>query len=141
MIWRGRALWAALLALPMSAAAQDCAPLAAQRVDYTAITPLTAGAECREVLTLSEGRQLHCHWPHTYRAASAQAQFDALVALTTDCLGAGALEPQDLAVNHPDFYDLRQFSDAAGGVSISLKDKGALQQTYVFMRFSPPSTH
>ncbi len=138
MRW-GRVLCALLPALPVPALAQDCAALDSLRGDYEHAPAFIADADCRTILTLDAGTQLHCNWPHPYRADTAQAQFDALIALTTGCLGAGAVQPQDLAVNHPDFYDLRQFSDALGEVAISLKDKGALDQTYVFMRFSPPT--
>ena len=37
-------------------------------------------------------------------------------------------------VNHPDSYDLRQYAWEGGVVSLSLKDKGALGATMVFLR-------
>ena len=52
----------------------------------------------------------------------------------TSCFGAGAVVSSDTGVNHPDTYDLQMFRTVAGTVSVSLKDKGALQQTYVFLR-------
>jgi hypothetical protein len=40
----------------------------------------------------------------------------------------------DQSVNHPDAYDLRLFRLDGAEFAVSLKDKGALQQTLVFLR-------
>jgi len=50
------------------------------------------------------------------------------------CLGPDAKETTDQIVNHPDAYDLREFELDGSTYAVSLKDKGALQQTYVFLR-------
>ena len=138
MRW-GRAATVILVALATPTLADICDDLTALRADPSATAPLIAAADCATVLTLGEGRSLNCNWAHPFRSTSASDQFTALVASVSACLGASAEMPRDLIVNHPDSYDLRQFTDAQGTVAISLKDKGALQQPLVFMRFSPPS--
>lgn len=129
--------WAGVVLLAASPVSADvCADLSALRVDFSHQMALLETAECRPVLTQTEGTQLHCNWPFAYRDVAAQARFDALVETVGKCLGTKSALPADLAVNHPDFYDLRQFGDAQGVVAVSIKDKGALQQTYVFLRIS-----
>ena len=43
---------------------------------------------------------------------------------------------EDLDVNHPDFYDLKTYTKMETSLAVSLKDKAALDQTYVFLRVS-----
>lgn len=131
---QGRATVAVFLALAAPALADTCDDLNALRADQAASVPLIAQADCATVLTLGAGAALHCNWAHPFRAASAQDQFDELVAQVSACMGPATEKPRDLAVNHPDSYDLRQYSDDQGSIAISLKDKGALQQTLVFLR-------
>lgn len=44
---------------------------------------------------------------------------------------------RDRGVNHPDFYDAWTFSFSGGALSLSLKDKSALGQSFVVMRRLP----
>jgi hypothetical protein len=85
---------------------------------------------------LSGQRGVFCAWQFTYRAGAATAAFQALLDETAKCLGPAAGPIRDQAVNHPDFYDLRRFLVLDAEIGISIKDKAALQQTYVFLRIS-----
>ena len=40
-------------------------------------------------------------------------------------------------VNHPDSYDLHEWRTPSGTYAISVKDKGALNRTLVFLRYAP----
>ena len=40
----------------------------------------------------------------------------------------------DQSVNHPDYYALRRYETAQADVSVSVKDKSALGNTFVFIR-------
>lgn len=88
-------------------------------------------AGCVVSLNLDGGRSLHCIWRFDYRAADAKKAFEILVAKVAAC--GDAAEQLDQGVNHPDSYDLRQFTLQDRGFAVSLKDKGALQQTLVFL--------
>ena len=58
--------------------------------------------------------------------------FEDFLHRVSDC-GAPIVQTGPL-VSHPDSYHLRQFQVDEKTVSVSLKDKGALAQTYVFLR-------
>ncbi len=73
-------------------------------------------------------------WQFDYRAAEAEVAFNALLDQMRRCAPEAGTEDQ--GVNHPDFYDLRLFRVEGREVGVSLKDKGALQQTLVFLTVS-----
>lgn len=91
-------------------------------------------AQCQNALMLGGGVQVHCGWTFDYRAIDAQTAFEQTIAAVTSCLGPSARVTPDQDVNHPDFYDLQTFTTEDNTISVSLKDKGALQQTLVFVR-------
>ncbi|MEP0990931.1 MAG: hypothetical protein ABJG73_15220 [Tateyamaria sp.] len=93
---------------------------------------------CTRSLMLDGGTQLHCGWSFTYRASAASEAFEGLVEAVTQCLGDGAVVTTDLNVNHPDFYDLQTFRAGGQEIGVSLKDKAALSETYVFLRVTLP---
>lgn len=99
--------------------------------------PDGAVGQCATSLDLSGARALNCAWPYAFRTGDAQAAFLVARAALQSCLGAEVAETRDQGVNHPDFYDLRLFRTGQGEVGLSLKDKGALQRTYVFVRIAP----
>lgn len=109
------------------------------RVTDAAELSLPGGAvgACTTSLDLSGARALNCAWAFAFRDGTAQAAFERALTALQACPKAGAGAARDQGVNHPDFYDLRLFQSAAGEVGLSLKDKGALQQTYVFLRIAP----
>ncbi len=96
-----------------------------------------AQATCRTALSLEGTQSLHCGWGFDYRAPAAQAQFDAGLAALSDCLGEDAAVQPDQMVNHPDFYDQRVYTTPSGELGLSLKDKAALGQSFVFLRIAP----
>ena len=75
-----------------------------------------------------------CTWEFAYRSAQADAAFDAVTRSLQDCFGAQAQIGKDQGVNHPDFYDSRQIRLEDVQMSVSIKDKSALDRTYVFLR-------
>ncbi len=76
-----------------------------------------------------------CQWRFEYRALEAHTLFEKIGAALEACLGPEAT--QDAPVNHPDSYDLRVFSAKDGAVYLSIKDKAALDATFVFLRRGP----
>ena len=95
---------------------------------------LSTQTKCTTSLSQTGARAVNCAWPFAYRSDEAQAAFDGILSEVRKCLGADAIVSRDQGVNHPDFYDLREFRFQRGEVGVSIKDKGALQQTYVFLR-------
>ncbi|WP_299196364.1 hypothetical protein [uncultured Tateyamaria sp.] len=111
-----------------------CADLTARTTTEIALPDGTPGT-CSTSLDLSGAQAINCRWPFDYRADAATAAFTALLNATTQCLNTDGVTDQ--GVNHPDSYDLRIFQTEAAQISVSIKDKGALQQTYVFLRIAP----
>lgn len=95
-------------------------------------------AKCQTSLMLGGGSQVHCGWSFEYRAPAAQDAFAQTIVAVTNCLGPDTRATPDQDVNHPDFYDLQTFKADERIISVSLKDKGALEQTLVFVRIERP---
>lgn len=91
-------------------------------------------AACRPSLAMDGVRHMHCVLEFPYRSQAATDAFDALNGNLAACLGPSAVQNTDQSVNHPDAYDLREFDLGGRGYAVSIKDKGALQQTLVFVR-------
>jgi hypothetical protein len=96
-------------------------------------------AACTRSRDLSGASSANCAWPHAYRSAEATALFDGLLNAVANCADQDIAPTIDQAVNHPDFYDLRIFTMNNVEVGLSIKDKGGLQKTYVFLRVTPAS--
>lgn len=131
-----------LLGVGTAAQADLCADIRA--LDASSQEPVleltTAGPppKCTRSLMLSGGVQLHCGWAFAYRASEAKDAFEGLIAEVTECFGDDARVTSDLDVNHPDFYDLQTFQLGGQEIGVSLKDKAALAETYVFLRVTLP---
>jgi hypothetical protein len=95
-----------------------------------------AQVDCAPSRGLGGTVALHCAWPFEYRSMQALDAFDYLLGQVAAC--ANPIAADLSSVSHPDSYDLRQFSSGMGVISVSLKDKGALNQTYVFLRVERP---
>jgi len=142
------AVIAGLVAVGVPALAADCAALDRwiMQTDVGAVEPFAlasiSGADidgkCGTSLALSGARSVHCAWPFAYRAQAATQTFVQVSELLSRCLDADSPASDDQIVNHPDSYDLRVFVTDQVTVSVSLKDKGALQQTFVFLRAERP---
>jgi len=101
----------------------------------TAMPPMLPGAEdCTMSQSLSGAKVYHCAWKFAYRAVGAYGTFDAYKQSFQECFGDRAHLSRDQSVNHPDFYDLHQYQLDQVNVTLSIKDKSALQSTYVFVR-------
>ena len=118
---------------------QHIRALDGQSRDITLVLPTTGtSAKCTRSLVLSGGSQVHCGWAFAYRASEATLAFQYLVSTVSACPGAAAHVTADLDVNHPDFYDLQTFRLGGQEIGVSLKDKAALSETYVFLRVAVP---
>lgn len=137
---------AVCIALTMSAgsacASVLCEEMRALKADASDLQMTLPGsdatANCTRSLVLAGGTQVHCGWAFSYRAPEATRAFERLVASVGDCLGDSAAVTADLDVNHPDFYDLQTFQLGGQEIGVSLKDKAALSETYVFLRITLP---
>lgn len=90
-------------------------------------------ASCSTSVTLGGGKSWDCHWRFDYRSEAALRTFKDLAALLDLC-ASGPVSVEHSSVNHPDSFD--QISGTAFGrqISVSLKDKGGLGQSLVFLR-------
>lgn len=95
-----------------------------------------AQVDCAPSRGLGGTVSLHCAWPFKYRSMQSLDAFESLLGQVAAC--ANPIAADTSSVNHPNSYDLRQFSSGVGVISVPLKDKGALNQTYVFLRVERP---
>ena len=95
---------------------------------------LPGAEDCALARSLSGAQIYHCAWIFAYRTSGAYGTFEAYNQSFQECFGSRAQLSNDQRVNHPDFYDLRQFQLDQVNVTLSIKDKSALQSTYVFVR-------
>ena len=98
------------------------------------VTLALAGASYCLVTKRSKRSFYRCGWEFPYRAQQAYDTFDELVRGVNDCIGRQATLHSDQSVNHPDYYALRRYETEQADVSVSVKDKGALGSTFVFIR-------
>lgn len=98
------------------------------------VTLKLADAENCQVTRRSRQSWYQCAWDFPRRAPAASERFDGLVQAMTLCFGERARLYEDQSVNHPDSYSLRGFELPQAEVSVSIKDKGALEKTFVFLR-------
>lgn len=78
-----------------------------------------------------------CRWEFDFRSRQAVLKFKDTVSSVLSCNEGTHQVQQDKPVNHPDTYSLRIIKTPKASVRISLKDKGALQKTYVFLQVIP----
>jgi len=95
-------------------------------------------ANCTHSRGLKGVSSLHCAQEFAYRSTDAKTAFGNLLEKVSLC--TIAISRDDQLVSHPDSYDLRQFQLGSGTVSVSLKDKASLAETYLFLRVSQPGT-
>lgn len=100
---------------------------------YTTTLVLDGASSCHVTKTSSRNWYL-CGWEFPYRAQRAYDMFDELVAKMNDCIAGRATLHSDRNVNHPDFYSLRRYEMEQANVTVSVKDKAALGNTFVFIR-------
>ena len=101
--------------------------------DRLATRVLPGATYCR-VNPSSRSSAYYCAWAFPYRAELAGETFNSLARDVEDCIGTGATAQGAQSVNHPDTYDVRRFQTEEADVSVAIKDKVALDATYVFLR-------
>ena len=97
----------------------------------------TSQASCSFSLDTLGMKSANCNWAFSYRSAEATGAFQGMLAELSVCADMASGIETDQSVNHPDFYDLRLMRIAGGEMGLSIKDKAAIQQTYVFLRLTP----
>jgi len=95
--------------------------------------PLTGAERCTLTQTLSGARAFHCAWKYPLRAPASNAAFNAFNETISACLIGSTEAFEDRGVNHPDSYRQHKHTTQDLVVSVSIKDKSALQATYVFV--------
>lgn len=95
--------------------------------------PTLEGRNCDLVRSGDGLDQYFCALEFEFRSPAATAVYDDYVAEVRACFGAKEV-PIGPAVNHPDSYHQTVFAVDGRHISVALKDKGALQKTYVFVR-------
>lgn len=115
------------------AIASDCRPFTAiQTFSKTAASP--SGATCSTYLGTQAVPGTSCYWEFPRRDALADGLAGKLWTDLQSCL-PGLQLVEDKQVNHPDSYFLRQWKSSTGLFAISVKDKSALNRSFVFLRF------
>ncbi|WP_136660807.1 hypothetical protein [Nitratireductor sp. XY-223] len=114
-------------------AGQSCEQFAALE-SYTSAEIAPRGATCGTFLSQSAKTGVSCYWAFPYRDGSAERMADSLWALLQNCRPGTQLAP-DWPVNHPDSFQLREWSAEGAIYRVSLKDKAGQQRTLVFLAF------
>lgn len=96
--------------------------------------PVVGDTTCDRVVSADGNDQYFCALEYEFRARAARQMYEELAKELTHCFGTDAVVPSGPAVNHPDSYDQTVVAVEGRQVSVALKDKGALQKTYVFVR-------
>lgn len=76
----------------------------------------------------------YCYAIFDYRSPKARDAFERLNTNLSTCFTVQAQDGTGSIVNHPDSFDQHQFCAPGALLSLSLKDKGNLNQTLVFLR-------
>ena len=100
-----------------------------------AIVPSLRGETCAKIV--SDTDVFLCSFEFAFRSGASKALYDEFVQELMVCHGGDEYVEwtEGVPVNHPDSYEQTTFEHYEGlQVSGALKDKGALQKTYVFVR-------
>ena len=98
------------------------------------VTLSLAGASHCSVTSKSKRNWYHCTWEFPHRAEQAYETFEEIAGKLNACIGGRATLHSDRSVNHPDYYASRRYELKRADISVSVKDKGALGSTFVFVR-------
>lgn len=104
--------------------------------DTNAMAAKLSADRCSQALATGGQTLVVCQWGFDFRAPAATAFYEALLAEAKSCLASQAPKG-DQPVNHPDSFFLAEFETPQARLSVSLKDKGALQQSFVFLSSAP----
>lgn len=97
------------------------------------VVPVLRGLPC-DLIQSTDGAQYFCALEFPFRSDGARDTYAKYVAAMRGCFKGVVETAVRLGVNHPDSYDQTVFDVQGRQISIALKDKGALQKTYVFVR-------
>ena len=95
---------------------------------------LPGGANCGRSVGLTGSVNRHCSWSFPFRSEQAQLFFDDLDSSLSSCGDTDNNRDSEKPVNHPDTYHQIAYTNGDVSVTVSLKDKSALGETYVFLR-------
>ena len=126
---------ALIIAVTASPALADCDALnglVARDAAKAAAVFAPMSATCQSARQTT-GEALFCYAEHTFRSETATDMAQRIEADIAACFSAPARQP-DTGVNHPDSYTARWFDVGDARISLSVKDKGALGKTLVFLR-------
>ena len=74
-----------------------------------------------------------CTWSFALRAAETAEVYNGLAVSVAECVGGDVLPVVDRGVNHPDTSLRHTYDLGSAALSLSLKDKSALDASYVFL--------
>ncbi len=137
-MYRVPSLAIALIFAATSVSGQDmtgCPTLAPLLTKSENIAETIGANSCRAVLDLDAKKSTSCRWDFNFRDDASKALFETLIAEAQSCVGSNAQLALDKQVNHPDSYTLKRYQFEGSVLSLSLKDKTALQKTLVFVRY------
>ncbi len=123
---------------PADAVSKDCEKLVsfAERADAT--LALDGAAFCGTSVRPGGAAARHCAWAYPYRAPQATMAAETLGQRVKRCLDALPDGTPDTRVNHPDSYDLKRWRSGKRVITLSVKDKAARRETFVFLTVTDP---
>ena len=132
------------LALALPAQAETCNALQAQLSSRENIKTYLQQETARDVncaiALMADGQESsYCYAIFDYRTTDARDAFNLLNTNLSNCFTAKSQKGAGGLVNHPDSFDQNQFCAPNAHLSLSLKDKGNLNQTLVFLRLDGTS--
>ncbi|WP_420860938.1 hypothetical protein [Algirhabdus cladophorae] len=104
-----------------------------QEDQFQSATTVEGATFCQTSKDPSGVAVFHCGWGYDYRSPGAEAAFSDLLFNVEACWPSVTATPQRAPVNHPDSFDQRLYDLNRAQISVSLKDKARLAETYVFI--------
>lgn len=77
-----------------------------------------------------------CRWTYVLGDAASRQTYEKALGRLRTCTDLTEAT-RDQGVNHPDFYDAWAFRWSGGALTLSIKDKSALDATFVVLRVLP----
>ncbi len=118
---------------------EDAIQQASTNFETPPVTPFTIYGimpNLCDVATTSDGIKIyHCRWDYGYRTSDAAELLRTINIDIQRCLGIQSRKIED-GVNHPDTYEQRLYRLGDINISLSLKDKAALNQSFVSLQIS-----
>ena len=107
-----------------------------EKIPGTPLSIYGAKANTCDLATSSDGvRIYHCRWDFGYRATEAAELLRTINIEVQRCFGLQSRKIED-GVNHPDTYEQRLYRLGGINISLSLKDKAALSQSFVSLQIA-----